>query len=139
MLSHKSFSAFAVLTFAVVVSTNSTGQSGPNWTTTKDRTGSCQISVPKNWGQPVTLVKGTGKVRTFSPETQKMVADKMLENTEKRVFYILKSAPTAKPSTTYQVSVPGDGFHCTAQLIVQPSHSEDEVKRIAATLIAIKP
>jgi hypothetical protein len=70
-----------------------------------------------------------------------MVAERMLENTEKRVFYILKSTPTpgAKPSTTYQVSVPGDGFHCVAQLIVQPSHSEDEVKKIAASLTAIKP
>jgi hypothetical protein len=141
MLKHKLFLAFALLTFAVVVSSNSTAQADPDWTTMKDRTSSCQISVPKNWGQPVTLVKGTGKVRTFSPETQKMVSDKMLENTEKRVFYILKSTstPAAKPSTTYQVSVPGDGFHCTAQLIVQPSHSEDEVKKIAATLIATKP
>jgi len=111
MLKHKYSLAFALITFAFVVSRNSTAQVGTDWTAMKDRTSSCQISVPRNWGQPVTLLKGRGRVRTFSPETQKMVAERMLENTEKRVFYILKSTPTpsAQPSTTYQVSVPETG------------------------------
>ena len=105
----------------------------------KDRTGACQISVPKNWGQSITLVKGSGKVRAFSPETQKMYSQRMLENTEKRVFYVMKSTPGPKPVTTYMASVPGDGFHCTGQLVVQPSYPEDEVKRIVATFTAKKP
>jgi hypothetical protein len=65
MLKYKLFLAFALMTFAVVVSPNSTAQVGTDWTTMKDRTSSCQISVPRNWGQPVTLVKGMGKVRTL--------------------------------------------------------------------------
>lgn len=127
------------LVIAASISTNSAGQVGPDWITTKDRTGACQISIPKNWRQPVTLVKGNGKVRIFSPETEKMVSERVLENTEKRVFYVMKSTPGARPDTTYMVSVPGEGFHCTAQLIVQPGHSENEVRKIVATLTPSKP
>jgi hypothetical protein len=135
------FSIIALLTFAAELSINAAGQASPDWITNKDRTGACQIAVPKNWGQSVTLFKGMGKLRTLSPETQKMYSQKLLENTERLVLYILKSAPTpgAKPSTTYQASVPGDGFHCTAQLIVQQGYSEDEVKKIVATFTATKP
>jgi hypothetical protein len=65
----------------------------------------------------------------------------MLENTAKRVFYIMKSTPTpgAKPFTTYMVDVPGAGFHCTGQLVVQPSYPEEEVKKIVATFTAKTP
>ena len=140
MFRYKCFSAFPLMTFALIISTNSAGQAGPDWTTTKDRTGVCQISVPKNWGQSVTLVKGTGKVRVLDPETQKMVSGKMLENTEKLVLYISKPNTVAgeKPHTTYMVSVPGEGFHYTAQLIVQPTYPEDQVRKIIATLAPAK-
>jgi hypothetical protein len=121
------------------ISTNSGAQAGPDWVTTKDRTGACQISVPRNWGQSVTLFKGSGRVRTLSPETQKMYSQRMLENTEKRVFYVMKSTPGARTFTTYMVSVPGEGFQCTGQLVVQPSYPEGEVKKIVATLIPTKP
>ena len=127
------------LVVATLISTNCAAQSGPDWMTKKDRSGACQISVPKNWGQSVTLVKASGKVRTLSPETQSMYSQRMLENTEKRVFYVMKSAPGARPFTTYMVSVPGEGFHCTGQLVVQPSYPENEVKKIVATFTATKP
>lgn len=136
----RSISMACCLVVASIMATNAAAQAGPDWTTTKDRMGACQISVPKNWGQSVLLVKSSGRVRTLSPETQKMVSVKMLENTEKLVFYIMKSAPTpARPTTTYMASVPGEGFHCTAQLIVQSSYSEDEVKKIVATFSAKRP
>jgi len=122
-----------------LIATNSTGQAGPDWMTVKDRTGTCQISVPKNWGQSVTVLRGNGRVRTFSQETQKMYSQKMLENTEKRVFYVMKSTSAPRLVTTYMVSVPGDGFHCTGQLVVQPSYPEDEVKKIVATFTANRP
>jgi len=118
------------------ISTNSPGQAGPDWTTTKDRTGTCQISVPKSWGQSVTLLKGSGRLRPLSPETQKMYSEKTLENTEKRVFYVMKSAPGSRLFTTYMVSIPAQDFHCTAQLVVRPGYPEDEVKKIVATLTA---
>ena len=129
------------LIVGAIITTNSAGQAGEDWTPTKDRTGTCQISVPKNWGQSVTLVRGSGRVRTLDPETQKMYSERMLENTEKLVLYVMKSAPTpgAKPTTTYMASVPGKGFQCTAQLIVQSSYSDNEVKKIVATFIAKAP
>lgn len=138
---HRAITMACGLIVATLISTNSAAQSGPDWMTMKDRTGACQISVPKNWGQSVTLVKGTGKVRAFSPETQKMYSQRMLENTEKCVFYVMKSTPTpgAKPVTTYMVSIPGVGFHCTGQLVVQPSYPEDQVKKIVATFSAKTP
>jgi hypothetical protein len=110
----------------------------PGWKVVKDRTNSCQISVPENWGQSVVMVRSDGKVRVFSAETQTMVAERMLENTPKLVFYVMKShpAPGAQPLVTYQASVPGNGYHCTAQINVKPDYPEDQVKRIVATFAA---
>jgi hypothetical protein len=112
----------------------------PGWKVVKDRTNSCQISVPDNWGQSVVMVRSDGKVRVFSAETQTMVAERMLENTPKLVFYVMKShpAPGAQPLVTYQASVPGNGYHCTAQINVKPDYPEDQVKRIVATFAADK-
>ena len=69
-----------------------------------------------------------------------MVAERMLENTPKLVFYVMKShpAPGAQPLVTYQASVPGNGYHCTAQINVKPDYPEDQVKRIVATFAAEK-
>lgn len=58
------------------------------WKVVKDRTNSCQISVPENWGQSVFMVRSDGKVRVFSAETQTMVAERMLENGPQLVFYV---------------------------------------------------
>lgn len=112
----------------------------PGWKVVKDRTNSCQISVPENWGQSVVMVRSDGKVRVFSAETQTLVAERMLENTPKLVFYVMKShpAPGAQPLVTYQASVPGNGYHCTAQINVKPDCPEDQVKRIVATFAADK-
>jgi hypothetical protein len=125
------------LTIAACISTASAGQAGPDWLTTKDRTGVCQISVPKNWGQSVTLIARPGTVRTLRPDVQNMYSQKMLENTPKQVFYILKSSD--KAHNAYMVDIPGEGYHCTAQLVVQPEYSEDEVKKIVSTFVAKKP
>ena len=45
----------------LLIATNSTGQAGPDWMTVKDRTGTCQISVPKNWGNRSPWSKATGE------------------------------------------------------------------------------
>lgn len=125
------------LIVAAAASATSAEQAGADWITTKDRTSVCQISVPKNWGQSVTLIARPGTVRTLSPDVQTMYSQRMLENSPTRVFYVLKS--TDKAHTAYMVDVPGEGYHCTAQLVVQPGYSEDEVKRIVATFTAKKP
>jgi hypothetical protein len=89
-------------------------------------------------GQSVITVRGNGKVGVFSAETQKMVAERMIENTPKLVFYVMKSHPSPgdQPLVTYQASVPGNGYHCTAQINVKPDYPEDQVKRIVATFAA---
>jgi len=112
----------------------------PGWKVVKDRTNSCQISLPENWGLSVVMVRSDGKVRVFSAETQTLVAERMLENTPKLVFYVMKShpAPGAQPLVTYQASVPGNGYHRTAQINVKPDCPEDQVKRIVATFAADK-
>ena len=67
-----------------------------------------------------------------------MVAERMIENTPKLVFYVTKShpAPQAQPLDTYQASVPGKEYHCTALINVKPDYSEDQVKRIVPTFAA---
>lgn len=137
VMKHSDVAIACGLVVAAFISTTSAGQAGPDWVTTKDRTGVCQISVPKNWGQSVTLISRPGAVRVLSPDVQTMYSQRMLENTQKRVFYILKS--NDKAHTAYMVGIPGEGYHCTAQLVVQPGYSEDEVKKIVATFTAKKP
>ena len=36
------------------------------------------------------------------------------------------------------LTVPGNGYHCTAQINVKPDYPEDQVKRIVATFAADK-
>jgi hypothetical protein len=110
------------------------------WKVVKDRTNSCQVSVPENWGQSVVMVRSDGKVRVFSAETQAIVAERMLENTPKLVFYVMKTHATqgAQALVTYQASVQGNGYNCTAQINVKPDYPEDQVKRIVATFAAAK-
>ncbi|HLV87938.1 MAG TPA: hypothetical protein VKV39_13225 [Candidatus Sulfotelmatobacter sp.] len=114
------------------------GGQSPGWKLVKDSTNSCEISVPDNWGQSVLLVKSGGKVRTFSELTQKQVTERMLSNTPELVFYVMKthSSPGTPPLVTYQASVPGDGYHCTAQINVKPSFPEAGVQKIVATFKA---
>ena len=117
------------------------GAAAPGWKIVRDSVNACEISVPENWGQSVVLHKSFGKVSVFHEDTQKAYAEKMISNTPDLVFYVLKSptASGANPLVTYQASVPGEGYHCTAQINVKPGFPEDDVKKIVTTFKASKP
>jgi hypothetical protein len=59
-------------------------------------------------------------------------ADKILENSAERWLYAGK--PIAQNAVTYHVNVPTSKRTCAAELTVTVGHSEDEIKKIAATV-----
>jgi len=128
-----------------------------SWVTVKDKTGSCQMSVPGDW----TLnPQAPGHVRTpeqtdsmiisgfkhprkpMSEETQKTVGvDKLFENTADRWFYAAKPIPGTggKPTlVVYHVDVARDDGTCIAQILVHRNYPEEAVKKIAASVLAVK-
>jgi hypothetical protein len=138
---------------------STTGTSKPNdWITVKDKSGSCQMSVPGDW---VTNAQMSGHVTTpehtdsmvissfkhlrkpMSDETQKAVGvDKIFENTPDRWFYAAKPIPGTggKPTlVVYHIEVAREDGTCIAQILVNQNHPEEEVKKIAASVSAVKP
>ena len=130
----------------------------PNgWITIKDKTGSCQMSVPADWvpnskvsGHVITpeqtdsmIISGFKHPRKpMSAETQKAVGvDKMFENTGNRWFYALKPirGTGGKPTlVVYHVEIEGDDRTCIAQILVKQDHSEEQVKKIALSVSGTK-
>jgi hypothetical protein len=130
----------------------------PNvWITVKDKTGSCQMSVPGDWVQNpqapghVTAPEHTDSMiisgfkhprKPMSEETQKAVGvDKIFENTADRRFYAAKPIPGTggKPTlVVYHVDLARDDGTCIAQILVNQDHAEDEIKKIAASISAAR-
>jgi hypothetical protein len=68
---------------------------------------------------------------------QKLLADQMIENTDKRVFY----ANNAGTSRQYHASVPGKGGkgRCHAAVAFQPAKVKDETaKQVALSIGPVK-
>jgi hypothetical protein len=121
----------------------------PGWHTIKDKTGSCQLSVPPNWTvlstpghaaspdhMDTTVAVGLRAYKPFSDETLKMLAETVFENSAERSFYLAKSSnPKA---LSYHVEAPGRTNACIAQISATPSTSRDDIKKIALTLSAVK-
>jgi len=154
----------ALLLAASFVCATSAGQSPAiaaskpdSWLTLKDKTGSCQMSVPGDWvmntqmpGHVTTrehtdsmIISGFKHPRKpMSDEMQKAVGvDKMFENAADRWFYAAKPIPGTggKPTlVVYHVDVARDDGTCIAQILVNQNHSEDEIKKIAASVSAAK-
>lgn len=127
------------------------------WVTVRDKTGSCQMSVPRDW---VLSAKMPGHITTpehtdsmiisgfkhsrkpMSDEMQKAVGvDKIFENTADRWFYAAKPIPGAagKPTlVVYHIEAARDDGTCIAQILVNQNHSEGEIKKIAASVSAAK-
>ena len=99
---------FALMLIVLFAATRLNAQAG--WQTVKDKTGSCQISVPPNWTllsapglvnspQRTTtrLISGNRRFRPFSAETIKVLnVDKVFENSEddaKRIALSLSRIP----------------------------------------------
>jgi hypothetical protein len=145
----------AVLTVVFFASINcfSVSLAGPDgWQTMKDRSGVCQISVPSNWSAIPSMpgrfaspdhiasvvIAEHERAHAAMTDEQKRVygADKMIENSADRWLYASK--PTAQNVITYHVNVPISGHACAAELTVKVGYSEDEIKKIAATVGAAK-
>jgi PPE-repeat protein len=136
-----------IMTFTLIVlaSTALNAQSG--WKTVKDKTGSCQISVPPTW-TPLSipglvnspqqktsmLTSGNRPFRPFSDQTFKVLnVGKVLENSATRILYADK--PSGNPAyVNYHVEVPGKVNSCIAQITLQANTPEDDAKAIAFSL-----
>lgn len=131
-------------------------QSSPEtWLIVQDKTGACRMAVPPGWkvdsrwpGHVIapeqtesTLLAGTKRNRVaMSDADQKALeVDKLFENSPDFWFYSSKPIPGAggKPSlTVYHVNVIRDNGTCIAQILVDQSHPEDEIRRVA---VSVKP
>ncbi len=119
----------------------------PGWQTAKDKTGSCQISVPPSWTllalpghvnspQHTTtmLISGNRPFRPFSSETIKVLnVEKVFENSSTRTFYLTKPGGNP-PLVNYHVEAPGKVNSCVAEITLPANISEEEAKKIALSL-----
>jgi hypothetical protein len=123
------------------------------WLVVLDKTGACRMSVPPDWklesrwpGHVIapeqtesTLLAGTRRNRVaMSDADQKALeVDKVYENSPDLWFYSSKPIPGAggKPNLiVYHVNIIRDEGTCIAQILVNQSHPEDEIRRIAVSV-----
>ena len=136
--------AFALATmFWLVIPVIAAGQAPAGWKPVKDSTGVCQIFVPNGWNQSVMIVHSPHvRLKPMSEDTVTHVgADKIFENTTQRFFFVRKPVAMNDGKSflvNYHVEVPGNGIECIAEINVKQGYSEDEVKKIAATLAPVK-
>lgn len=136
---------FTLLFALLLVTTDLNAQSG--WKTVKDKTGSCQISVPPNWTllsvagyvnspQRTTtmLISGNTRFSPFSAGTLKVLnVDKVFENSATRIFYVGKPGGNP-PLVSYHVEAPGKVNACIAQITLPLNTLEEDAKKIALSL-----
>jgi hypothetical protein len=136
---------FALILLVLLASTVLNAQSG--WTTVKDKTGSCQISVPPTWtlfAQPglvnspqhitTMVISGNTRFSPFSAGTFKVLnVDKVFENSTTRIFYAGKPGGNP-PLVSYHVEAPGKVHSCIAEIGLLPNTLEDDAKKIALSL-----
>lgn len=123
------------------------------WLVVQEKTGACRMSVPPDWKletkwpghvmapeqTETTLIAGAKRtVAVMSDADQKALdADKVFENSPEIWFYSSKpiAGTGGKPNLiVYHVNVIRDEGTCIAQILVNQSHSEDEIRRIALTV-----
>jgi hypothetical protein len=142
------------LAATVVLSLLSTSMfADPGWQTLKGAAGSCQLSIPGNWSllsvpghaaspehMGTTVIEGRAPFHQFqfSAGMQKVLnIATVFENSPQRVFYVAKADDLAG-SLIYHVEAPGRTKACIAEITTSASYSPDEVKKIPATLTAVK-
>jgi hypothetical protein len=128
-----------------LASTGLKAQSG--WKTVKDKTGSCQISVPPNWtplstpglvnspqGKTMMVLSGHRQYRPFDAETLKMMkVDKVLENSATRAVWVTKEVGNSS-NVGYHAEAPGKTNSCVAEFSLPSNTPEDDAKKIAFSL-----
>jgi hypothetical protein len=94
-------------------------------------------NAPADQGDLSVSSRAGRTLKPFDDMTQKaLMVDKMIENSSKMVFYSNKPTASDNPITPYRAVVPGKGGTCSAIISVRKGISEEEVKKIAATLSA---
>jgi hypothetical protein len=115
------------------------------WKATQDMNKACEIAFPSAWtvtpdGQATTpdggravLVIGSNKPLTpLAPDMQKLLqVDRLIENSSKRVFYLMKPQGD---KLEYIVDQQFKTGRCKFQLFVPKGYSDAEVMKIVATL-----
>jgi hypothetical protein len=129
-------------------------QSNPDaWQIVQDKTGACRMSVPPDWKQEAkwpghviaseqtesTLLAGARRARVAMTDADQkaLEVDKLYENSPDLWFYSSKPIPGAggKPNLlVYHVNVIRDDGTCIAQILVNQSHSEDEIRKVAMSV-----
>jgi hypothetical protein len=127
------------------------------WQLIKDQASGCQLAVPPSWNlnpqvprmatgpdlAAATIIGYAGKsVHPLNEAEQGIVGvDKMLENTQQRVFWAGKpvSLPAGTPPVVaYHVTVAGKGGTCVGQITIKQGTPDTIVKQIAATVGSTK-
>jgi len=141
---------------AASIPRTSQGQSKPDaWLVVQDKTGACRMSIPPDWKlEPrwsghvlapeqteTTLIAGAKRTRAAMTGTEQkaLEVDKLFENLPEFWFYSSKpiTGVGGKPNLiVYHVNAVRDGGTCMAQILVNESHSEDEIRRIAVSVTA---
>ena len=130
------------------------------WTVVKDSKHACQIAVPPEWtpwadntGAAVfrdsttaiaVVTSQPGQTFNALTEPQKksfgIPAEKMFENTAKRIFYQDKTSGHAEDPNAYSASVPANGGTCSCRVVFLPGISHETAKKIVLSLgPAIEP
>ena len=122
------------------------------WKQVKDSNGMCQVSVPPDWDASktnpgsasakkqldgsVVVISGYDTVKPMPEALQKAFkVDKMIENTDKRVFY----TDHLDKIKNYNVMVPGKpGMSCSSQVTFSPATPDDLAKTIALSVGPVK-
>jgi hypothetical protein len=146
------FTIVAVLGLASIA-----GAQPKGWQVIKDKTGVCQMAVPPDWHvnaqipnmatspdiSDVMISAQAGKeVRPIPAGAQTVLGvDKMIENSQKRVFWAGKAVsypPSSPPVIAYHVTTPGKGGTCVGQITVKVATPETLVRQIADTVGPVK-
>ena len=123
------------------------------WLVVLDKTGACRMSIPPDWrpqtkwpGHVIapeqtesTLLAGTRRARVAMTDADQkaLEVDKVYENSPDLWFYSSKPIPGAggKPNLiVYHVNVVRDDGTCIAQILVNQSHPEDEIRKVAISV-----
>ncbi len=123
----------------------------------KDTKGSCRILVPDNWTAPeensgsavlqdpsnAIAVVTSQPGQTFKPLTATMQRllgipkERMIENSETRIFYQDKVARDLTDSNAFSIMVPGKGGTCSARVVFLSTVSAEAARKIALSVAPV--
>jgi hypothetical protein len=130
------------------------------WIVVQDSKHACQIAVPPEWtpwgdnagaavfrdSTSAIAVVTSQPAQTFKPLTEPVKksfgipAEKMFENTARRIFYQDKTSGHADEPNAYSASVPASGGTCSCRVVVLPSIPLETARKIVLSLgPAIEP